>query len=636
MAITRIFAFNSGSTISGTTQIGDIAVSDIMTKEMLDSGLRWFAGPDESDKYIICTPATDQPTPDGGTAKIGFFGTKDVSDSKYVTLINRISKQNFQSSLSAKTWAQNNNYWSSHWTSQMITSGLTLYYDVVDIDSFRGEPTINTINYNSTGAGRYNNPSFSGSLVNTNTYYKGSPIWKATFIPQDSTYISRLGSTEGFGFYHAMGIRLKPNNYYIASVYFKSDYPKLNNSNQGFINTYSNISGWGYNSTAYSRYQCGEWTRLYCAWYYSNNGYCYRPSSAASTYTVNTTGTTTIVVSKSIILNQLSDYLYLYAVVHHSPTIASNGGLTGLSILNHGLETTNWTKLSYPSNIKLSSELPYTYYMELSVPSTNGVDTNISLRFYPYAYYTEVTDSKYWKVTFDVTNLQVDDVIETYWAAPMIEEKSISFFPSHFLIGTRGSTSETGGGLLDLSGNDNNGELISGVTYDNSNLGCLYFNGANKIVKTVVTTFGNNTTWSAWIKCDSINNTYNMFMGRFLPYFSFHTGRTIYFSNNIGGQQRTVSTSATLSLNTWYYTSFTTSFDGSDTTCKIYINGVESASNTFSGSQSSAGSYFCIGDGDDQEWYRFNGYVALVKIFNRTLPVDEILENFNYTKYRFM
>lgn len=141
--MTRLFAFNSGTTLSGTTQVGNIAVGGYLGQ----GDLQWWSGPDENDRYIICVPVPsgDQPTPFGNIAYIGFNGTEDKSDDSYKNLINIMSNQNFPSSLSAKTWIDNNNYWSSHWTSQMITDQLVLYYDASDLTSFKGEPTTNLI-----------------------------------------------------------------------------------------------------------------------------------------------------------------------------------------------------------------------------------------------------------------------------------------------------------------------------------------------------------------------------------------------------------------------------------------------------------------------------------------------------------
>jgi hypothetical protein len=128
-----------------------------------------------------------------------------------------------------------------------------------------------------------------------------------------------------------------------------------------------------------------------------------------------------------------------------------------------------------------------------------------------------------------------------------------------------------------------------------------------------------------------------MFMGTFLPYFGLQSDRII-FSNHISGAQRNVySTGFTPSNNTWYHLTFTTEYDGTNTTSKIYINGVLNNSGSFTGSQTEYfRSPFAIGDGRNYaSWYPFNGEVSNVKIYNKTLTAAEVLQNFNATKSRF-
>ncbi len=55
MATYRPFAFNSGSTIPGTTQVGYIAVSTGATDWTIN-GVTWWMGPDEDSGYIIAVP----------------------------------------------------------------------------------------------------------------------------------------------------------------------------------------------------------------------------------------------------------------------------------------------------------------------------------------------------------------------------------------------------------------------------------------------------------------------------------------------------------------------------------------------------------------------------------------------------
>lgn len=191
----------------------------------------------------------------------------------------------------------------------------------------------------------------------------------------------------------------------------------------------------------------------------------------------------------------------------------------------------------------------------------------------------------------------------------------------------------------DLSGNSNNGTLTNSPIFSNSNSGSFIFDGVNDFaLMSSDSTFGNNTTWEAWVYCTGNVSTFNMFMGRHLPYFSFYEGNRLFFSNNIGGTQRSISTAANLSLNTWYHATFTTSYDGVNTTMKIYTNGVETATGTYAGAQGNYAFRFMIGDGNNSannSWYPFAGRVSNVKIYNKTLSLSEILQNFNALRGRF-
>ena len=202
--------------------------------------------------------------------------------------------------------------------------------------------------------------------------------------------------------------------------------------------------------------------------------------------------------------------------------------------------------------------------------------------------------------------------------------------------GMNSSFNNTGTTWNDLSGNGNNGTLTNGPTYDSSNGGSIIFDGVDDKATTNITSFGNNTTWEAWVNRTTNANAYNMFMGRTLPYFGLRTSEII-FSNTIGGSQQTLnSTGFTPSNNTWYYLAFTTEYDGANTIPKIYINGVLNNSTTFTGAQGGSTVSFTIGEGrSTTAWYPFNGKVSNVKIYNRTLTATEVLQNYNALKHRF-
>jgi len=192
----------------------------------------------------------------------------------------------------------------------------------------------------------------------------------------------------------------------------------------------------------------------------------------------------------------------------------------------------------------------------------------------------------------------------------------------------------------DLSSNNNNSTIQNNPIYSSTNNGFLSFDGATQKSVGSFLSFNVNSTWEAWINCEQSINEFNMFMGRYLPYFGFNTGNRIIFSNNIGGTQRTIrSTPTNLVTNKWYHIVGTTEYDGTNTTMRIYINASLSITETFAGAQdnSATDKFFTVGDWyqNSDGTYMFKGKIASVRIYNRTLSLTEISQNFNSQRGRF-
>jgi len=114
MATSRPFAYNTGSSIPGTEQIGNLAIGT-PTNGFSSTGLKWWEGPDEDLGYVIAheTPG-GQPGADGTTAYLGFFRSENLNDSSFISLAEVISGQSFTGGTQAKTWLNNNGYWTSY------------------------------------------------------------------------------------------------------------------------------------------------------------------------------------------------------------------------------------------------------------------------------------------------------------------------------------------------------------------------------------------------------------------------------------------------------------------------------------------------------------------------------------------
>jgi hypothetical protein len=516
---------------------------------------------------------------------------------------------------------------------EIVTDGLVFAYDMGNpLKSWIGQPTINTVNAISTTILTYNNPGFSGTSTNTGLTYRGMPIYELTFIPQDASFISRLASGEGFGAYHSMGTSLAANTNYMASIYMRSDHPLTNSASQGFNNTYSNISGWGANSTVSARYQEDGWTRLYTQYNNNTNGYSTRSIAYPNQYgngtqfTVNTTQTTTIDLSVTLLANGtgIPDFAALYAIVAAAPTITVNGGLTGLTILDHGLNTTSFTKMSWPSNIKLKADLPFTYFFRVSVPSTGGTNVNISIASNFTTYLTSLSDFKFWKLTFDTTNVAVGQVLKTYWCAPMIEQHN-TVYPSTFVNGTRSNTQS----LLDLA--RRNTLTATSLTYTSN--GSFSFNGSSDLINASnnsILNVGNNITVNAWVFIGST--------GSYQPIIAkVNSGFTLGWelANSSGALRATVRpapidiASGALTLNSWNMTTMT--FNG--TTLSLYLNGIFQTSGT--GGSVTLDSIQDMYIGARIQGNYFNGNISNAQVYNRALTAAEIQQIFNASRGRF-
>jgi Concanavalin A-like lectin/glucanases superfamily len=520
---------------------------------------------------------------------------------------------------------------------KIVTDGLAFYYDMSNTKkSWIGRPITNSISSSSV-ISRYNNPGFSGTSTNTGLTYKGAPIYELTFIAQDSSYISRLASTEGFGATHTMGLSLQANTRYMSSIYMRSDHPLQVSGTQGFNNTYSNISGWGQNSTSTTRYTEEGWTRLYTQYLINTNGYASRNLAFPNQYgngtqfTVNTTQTTTVDLSVTVPANGsgIPDFAYFYAIVAASPAITVNGGLTGISILDHGLDTTNFTKLSWPSNIKLAAQLPFTYYFRVSVPSTGGVNTNITIASNFTSYTTAISDSKYWKLTFDVSNVSVGQILRTYWCCPMIEQHD-TVYPSTYVNGTRSNTEA----IKDLVGS--NTITTNSLTYNND--GSFSFNGTSDYItipQPSIQVSPNRWTISGWIKPNVNQDTF------FLTPQS--AGVDHFLALTSTGQFRfSITESADVNNRTYYspagtvpagsWTHFSASID--NLTIKLFLNGVQHINQTETIPIANWSGNWIIGQrGNNTFW--LNGNISGLSVYNKALSDSEVKQNFNALRGRY-
>jgi hypothetical protein len=188
---------------------------------------------------------------------------------------------------------------------------------------------------------------------------------------------------------------------------------------------------------------------------------------------------------------------------------------------------------------------------------------------------------------------------------------------------------------FDISGNGNNGTLTNGPTFDSGNKGRISFDGVNDFISTNFTEVIDDVTVECWYRGTKItrNHLWNFGIGPTTNLFCNlnDSGIPLWFYWNGNGTPRLWFTQGNFTDGTIKQLVFT--HTGSDN--QAYLNGqLLTAGRATSGTQTfnnvnGTGS-FNVGGSP-----HFGGDVFQVKIYNRALSAEEILQNFNSTKSRF-
>ena len=194
----------------------------------------------------------------------------------------------------------------------------------------------------------------------------------------------------------------------------------------------------------------------------------------------------------------------------------------------------------------------------------------------------------------------------------------------------------------DLSGNGNNFSLINGPTFSAANLGSIVFDGVDDYlqISSLVWDYNNNFTIQFWFTPSSLGgaNGYGLF---FNGNTGLNTNRvqiagtsdgSIYL-NTVGSTvgDNFVSAAGLVSVGNWY--NFAAIRNSGVIT--VYLNGVSVASGNVNYAVSQQSNlYVGFVRSSGALWY-LNGRMSSILINNRSLSVNEVLQNYNATKSRF-
>jgi len=194
---------------------------------------------------------------------------------------------------------------------------------------------------------------------------------------------------------------------------------------------------------------------------------------------------------------------------------------------------------------------------------------------------------------------------------------------------------------LDLSRGENNGSLVNGPTFSSANGGSIVFDGTNDYVSTSgISTSFTEFAIETWIYVSQPQpNEYSSIV------FSRGGGGIVtglhFLGNAYGGNGYKLSYTYNGSGYTWTgppsisqvgWTSVSLVFVGSSAI--FYINGVYAAAN-FQALSTTNLSVLNIGRDSSAFSRYFKGSIGTVKIYNRALSAQEVLQNYNALKGRF-
>jgi hypothetical protein len=133
MSTNRPYAFNTGTTINGTMQVGNIAIGiDAMDYSTNPGGVKWWMGPDEDLGIVfgIYVPEYNHSTPVGNIAGIQFWRSRGSANSTVLSTINLIARKKGQSVFNniddARNWLTLSGYSASWVLVEPLVEGISM------------------------------------------------------------------------------------------------------------------------------------------------------------------------------------------------------------------------------------------------------------------------------------------------------------------------------------------------------------------------------------------------------------------------------------------------------------------------------------------------------------------------------
>jgi hypothetical protein len=197
----------------------------------------------------------------------------------------------------------------------------------------------------------------------------------------------------------------------------------------------------------------------------------------------------------------------------------------------------------------------------------------------------------------------------------------------------------SGSSTVDSLIGDTTGSLINDTYFSSNNKGSWVFDGADDSINlTKITSYSSNDphSYSAWVKPANTSNTYHWIINNG---YSGEGTSLIIFNSKIGfmwkGGGGVDQGITNLNTETWY--NLTICYHGSSLEFDMYVNGnLDKSATASSNSPWSAATTNLprLGTWYNSQW-DYSGHISNVQVYNRALPANEVLHNYNALKSRF-
>jgi hypothetical protein len=623
MATSRPFAYNTGSTISGTEQIGDLAIGvDDLDYDGGVGGVTWWNGPDEDLGYVICRPNVtgNQPNPVGIPAYVRFLRSKLKTEESFVNLVNIAFNQNFTTGDECKTYLNNNGFWTS-WintvpsptptntvtptvtptntttpsptpTPNIVTSGLIMQLDANETDSYPGSGT--TI-FDLTGS--FNNTLSGGATFTTLNGVKCFDCTTGTESVQVSSTGPSLPTT---GYTYVTWARIIPSSTNWRSL--------LRTNNNVPILVQIGTDDLGYYGSGSILFQ--------------DSGY-------------NVTSDEDVWVQYAVVGDSTSSIFYINGT--QVGTVAYGAG--GDTHFGWGNNQLAGQPFGYLANL-------YFYNRKLSFSEINQMYNFLSPNFVEPTSTPTTTSTPTVTPTSTTTQTPTNTTTTTPTptstpAVPVTTNLVLYFDPSN-----PSSYPGTGTTINDLSGNGLNG-LMSGITFTTP---YFSYNGTSsqiRVADNVLLEPGSGDwTMEVWVNQSVLGN--DVVLGKFDNggltidvSYSIRTTNTTYYAqlgsgSGTGSSLFVNSTNYVGTIGTWYQIVYVFTNVASNT-LETFVNGVSigSVGHNLSSILNTVNPLY-IGSyngGEFVQW--FDGKIGITRLYNASLTSTQVLQNFNADKSKY-